>query len=184
MTLPVVNIINLKKRADRRKDVSLEMMRHDIPYVFWDGIEMKPVKTGISKAHKQIVRFAKETKKDFVVIGEDDIEFTAPKAYEYFIKNIPQDYDIYLSGYYFGRPDENNIIAKFSGLSLYIVHSKYYDSFLEADEHYHLDTALCMKGGKFVVCDRFIATQKEGYSDNVKKVVNYEKRIAGKPLFK
>lgn len=184
-----INIIHLPNdpkyphREKREKSVIYQMGLEGCQFKFWDGITGNTPKVNISRAHKQIVQWAKENNLESVCIGEDDLKWTGTNAWKYFIDNKPNDYDLYLSGYYGGRPDKNNIIKNFSGLTLYFIHSRFYDKFLSADEKYHIDSAMGFLGGKYVVCDKFVAIQSPGHSDNVKKYVDYKKRLEGKPMY-
>lgn len=181
----LANIINLEKRKDRRESVTKELEREGVPYQFWPGVIMPMAKQGISIAHKNVIRWAKKNNYSLAVIGEDDISFPAPGSWQYFLDNIPQhdDWDLLLSGYYFGKVDENNIIKSFSGLSLYAVNARFFDTFLNVPENKHLDTALSMTGGKFYVTPLMCCVQTDGYSDQRKSYVNDSVRIKNRKLF-
>lgn len=178
-----INIINLPTRPERRKAVIRQMEMEKCDYVFWDGVTGNTPKVNIQKAHKGIVQWAKENNLTECCIAEDDLKWCGTGAWKYFIDNKPNDYDLYLSGYYGGRPDKNNIIKNFSGLTLYFIHSRFYDKFLSADETFHLDSAMGILGGKYVVCPQFVCIQSPGHSDNVRKYVDYKKRLENKPMF-
>ncbi len=180
----VIQIINLPHRKERKEAVLKEMALENAPYMFWDGIMMPMPKQGVSKAHKQIVRHAKEKNLPYVIIAEDDMKWTGTGAWKYFLDNIPkEDWDLYLSSYYSGQADSNNMIKNFCGLTLYAVHSRYFDTFLSVPENRHLDTALSMAGGKFYVSPLFCTTQAPGYSDQRGRFVDDSRRIKGKQLF-
>lgn len=180
----ILNVINLISRPDRRESVIEQLDSEGVSYLFWDGIITKERKVGIHHAHKSIIRYAKENKLPYVAIAEDDLRWTAKGAWNYFLKNIPKEsFDLYLSSYYSGMADSNNIINKFSGLSCYICAERFYDKFLGTSEKYHLDTALGMTDGVFYVSPLFCVTQAPGYSDQRKMMVNDSKRLIGKPMF-
>jgi len=183
MELPTINIINLKKRTDRHESVIRQMNMEKAPYKIWEGIETTPAKIGISRSHKKIIQWAKDNALSFVVIAEDDLQFTGTGAYRYFIENMPIDFDLYLGGYYGGLPDEYNVMKKFNGTTLFICHSRYYDTFLSVNENINLDNALSMTEGKFVVCPKFVCKQAPGYSDNLKKEMNYDYLLKDKPIY-
>ena len=65
---------------------------------------------------------------------EDDVYFPAQDGFEYFLKNKPDDFDIYLGGIYLGsdkvKEMNQRIRHRFSGLHCYIVHERFYDTFL------------------------------------------------------
>lgn len=175
-----LNIITLKERF---LSVLKEMKDHKINARYWSGITDSQIpKTNISRAHKKVVRYAKEAGLPFVVIAEDDIRFYAKGAYQYFLDNMPKDFDLYLGSYYTGI-QEGNIVKGFRGLTLYVCSARFYDKFLSADESKHIDGALNTVGGKFVVCDKFCAYQEPGYSFQRKTMVNDNSRLNGKPKY-
>jgi hypothetical protein len=153
-------------------------------YFIWEGIvDTKITARGISKAHKQIVQYAKKNQLPEVLIAEDDLKFTSKGAFTFFLENKPSDFDLYLSSIYLGNIKYDNTVDDFSGLTFYIVREKFYDIFLSRPEHDNLDRL--MKGlGKFFVCKPFTVIQHEGFSDNSKQYCNYEILLNGRALFK
>lgn len=152
-------------------------------YEFWPGVyKYDSAKENINAAHKQIVEYAKVAGFESVAIAEDDIKFFAPGAWDYFIKNTPTDYDLYMSSVYVGDIAQDNTVSDFCGFGLYIVHSHFYDKFLSADKYDHIDRA--MKGlGRFIVCDPFIAGQWDGFSSNTGKEETYGNLMNGRKIF-
>ncbi len=155
-------------------------------FELWDGIfdRDRKAKENISKAHKQIVEYAKVAGWKEVCIGEDDLKFFAEGAWYFFLKNKPDDYDIYLASVYIGQLDEKNEVKDFCGLTLYIVHERFYDKFLSADPYDHLDRALSTMNGKYVVCNPFVAEQYSGFSSNTGKDEIYDNLMNGRNKFK
>ncbi|MBK7965540.1 MAG: hypothetical protein IPK10_09755 [Bacteroidetes bacterium] len=95
-------------------------------YKFWEGIvDPENPARSISRAHKQIVLWAKQEKLKSVMIAEDDVKFIARGAFDYFIKNEPEDYDLYLGGIYYGKISEDNTVSDFAGAMLYMIHEKF-----------------------------------------------------------
>lgn len=96
----ILNIIHLPHRIDRWTILMEELRSQSISnYRIWDGIIDGGLSCrGISKAHKQIVAFAKLNHMQYVLIGEDDLHFTAPGAFNFYCDNIPQDFDLFLGG--------------------------------------------------------------------------------------
>lgn len=179
----IINIINLAHRIDRKNSTVEQMNSQGAAYMFWPGIITKERRIGISLAHKQIVRYAKESNLPMVAIAEDDIKFTHPRSLQYFLGNIPQDFDIYLSGFYGGYMDEHYNVKKFNGLTLYIVHSRFYDQFLSAPEHHHIDVALHLMEGVFKACPKMCAIQISGYSDQRRTFTDDSNRLKGKVFY-
>jgi hypothetical protein len=142
----------------------------------------EPACKNISKAHKQIVQYAKDANLPEVLIMEDDVEFTAKGAFDYYLKNKPEDFDMYLGGVCRGEIN-NGTVNDFAGLQCYIVHSKFYDTFLSADPDKHIDIAL--EGlGRYVVCEPFPTRQFNGYSYNVKRFCNYDQLFVERNMYK
>jgi len=171
-----MNII-IGKRKQRLSKLSEELDRQRITnFEFWDAIYLNSVKAGINAAHKQIVEYARLAEWDEVCIAEDDLQFTSDKSWEYFLAHKPKDFDIYLSMIYLGQPDENNEVKEFTGLTLYIVSRRFYDTFLSVDPSEHIDRALAGLG-KYVVCSPFVAKQFNGVSSNTGKWESYDKLL-------
>lgn len=182
-----LNIIHLPYRMDRFVTLQRELKAQGIKdgeYEMWDGIVNKSIPfKGISQAHKRIVNDAAMKKLPKVCIAEDDIKFCDKGAWQYFLDNEPSDYDLYLASVYTGTLDANNVVKDFSGLTLYMVHQRFYATFLATNELNHLDRAL-FKRGKYVVCNPFAAIQYNGLSDNKKQIMNYDSYMIGRELFK
>lgn len=170
--MPLLNIINLKSRKDRLELIKQEISEQGITPMFWDGIIHPNSRTGICRAHKQIVRFAQMNNFPSTIIAEDDLHFTSPNGWNYFLSQIPESYDLFLGGVYSGFIIENKV-SKFSGLTLYSISSRFYDIFLSMPENINIDNALGGKG-EYFVCSPFVCKQHNGFSDNVKKEVNYD----------
>ena len=178
----IVNVINLESRKDRWGHFESQAKEQNIQYKRWDGVLHITPFVGISIAHKRIIQHAKDNKLESVCVCEDDIEFSSPGAYDYFLKNIPEEYSMYLGCVYHGEIKADNTVLDFSSLTLYVVHHSFYDKFLSASPKMHLDRALKMMG-KFVVCDPFVCKQIDGYSDNSKKITDYNNKYMGQRKF-
>ena len=174
MIYPTIHVIHNSDRADRKKVLLGEFEKQGIRnYVFFPSVhDVELVQKGINKAHKNIIQYAKENNLESVLIAEDDIQFFDEGAFDFYIKNKPDDYDIYLGGIYLGEI-EYGITKRFTGMTLYMVHNKFYDTFLSTDEYEHIDISLAYLG-KYVVCDPFVVRQHNGISDNEKKYMNYD----------
>ena len=112
------NVIHLPNRIDRWSLIQKEISDQKISDVrFWNGIidNTLPCR-GISRAHKQIVTWARDQDYEEVLIAEDDIRFTALGAFQYFLKNKPTDFDIYLGGITWGTVKNNQTVNDFSGM--------------------------------------------------------------------
>ena len=110
---------------------------------------------------------ALKTKKKEVIICEDDIVFTKPNSFRLFIQDKPDDYDLYLGGV-------SGISSHFTGLFFYMIHERFYKTFLKADENLNLDYAL--KGlGTFVIHNPLLAITENGHSYNLGTYQNLDK---------
>lgn len=166
-----------------------ELKRQGIKdFDIWPCILDKTVVSSISKSFKMIVEDAKEKGLSEVVIAEDDLSFPAQDGWEYFLKNKPDDFDIYIGGtYLLNQPDSwKGPIVKvdsYVGNHLIIIHEKYYDRFLQTPEDLHIDTAQEGKGD-FYVCFPFAALQRPGFSSNSMIPVNYNSMLKQEWIYK
>lgn len=194
MSHPIINVINLdpdriehkgysilekpvgRYREERLLSIVSQSKNYGFAVRFWEGVHEKIAKTGISKAFKKVIRWAKENNLPEVIIAEDDMVFTSPGAWEYFLSNKPEDFDIYSAGIYSGMIEGNRIINGYSGQTLIIVRERMYDLILSADESGDLDRWLgsyCMEK-QYIVCLPFVCKQLGGYSDNHRREVGYD----------
>lgn len=183
----ILNILNLKYRTDRFDNCKKESLEQGFKIVRWNGIRIPqlPFK-GVSMGHKSIVRFAKNEKLKQIIIAEDDIYFTAKGAWQYYLDNTPEDYDIYFGCVYNSEINENGrILFGLAGLTLYTVHERFYDVFLGLTEMDNLDRrigTLCYKY-KYMVCPEFVCHQRDGFSDHKQKDATYGHLIKGIKMF-
>lgn len=171
-----LNIITLPERKLLAKE---EMNRVGVDAAYWPAITGPSTIKAISQSHKMIVLWAKEQGLKEIAIAEDDIIFTSLRGWKYFLEHKPTDFDLYIGGHYSGPHLEDNTVHHFTGLTLYMIHERFYDTLLYADERRNIDTQLCGLG-KFVVCNPEVAKQRNGYSFHRKKVVNDDHYLAGR----
>jgi len=181
----LLNIIHLNSRADRMSLLREQLSFQGISaYRIWDGVVNEEcVCTGISQAHKNVVRQAKELELAEVLIAEDDLCFTAKGAFKYYLENKPLNFDIYLSGICYGEIKKDNSVDEFIGTTLYMVQRNFYDKFLLLPENRHLDRAL-KNLGRFIVCNPFVARPYNGFSDNMKQYMNYDFCFRDRTLYR
>lgn len=185
----MLNIIHLKERPDRRASLEREMAAQNISaYTLWPGFKSEFNWKGIRRAHQNIISFAKTNDIPYITVGEDDIKFLGRGAYEYYLSQIPnpETFDIFLGGIMNGDINEDHTVKDgyFTGLTLYTMSYKFYDTFLSIRQVGDID-ALLRGRGKFVVCDPMVVTQHGGYSDNKEKLVkSYDERLIGRNLWK
>lgn len=186
-------ILHLPERTDRLETLMKELASQGIgEFTICSGeVDAVAVFRGINLSHKRIVRMAKSYRMPNVIIGEDDLRFTALGAWQYFLKQLElnKDADIFFSMIYEGSVDENGRIIKsptsFSGMTLYSVNSKFYDVFLQVKEMDNIDRVLGEMADQydFRVCKEFCAYQTDGFSDNKKKERTYGHYLKGRKLF-
>lgn len=172
-----MNII-VGKRAERTPRLYKELELQGIKdFEFWPGVYLPSVKASINAAHKQIVEYARLAEWLEVTIAEDDIQFTSPQSWAYYNEKKPKDFDIYLSMVYLGQPNEEGVVREFTGMTLYTVSRRFYDTFLGVDDNEHIDRALAGLG-RYVVCSPFVAKQYNGWSGNTGKYEDYDHLLA------
>lgn len=171
-------------REERVLNVCRQSKEQGFAVRFWEGI-MEPNGVGINKAFKQIVRWAKAEGLDMVCIGEDDLTFSAPGAWQYYLDNMPDEFDIYSGGIYSGEIKEGRIMNGYSGHTLITVHKRFYDFFLSVTDNDHLDRRLgnyCFEK-IYRVVEPFVVYQMEGYSDNHRRNTQHSSYLEKMKLF-
>lgn len=185
----VINVINDSRSPDDYPRLIGEFIKQTVTpkYKFWDAIVLKDsVVKSINASHKMIVRWAKENNMPMVAIAEQDIEFTCEKSWQYFLEQMPQDFDVYLGCSYIKDVNPNTGVAGnlICGFHLYVVHEKFYDAFLSVSDSEHIDTAVGDLKGNFVFCKPFVALQRVGYSANNKTIVNYNAILKEEDIYR
>lgn len=180
-------VINLPHRADRLELLKKELIHINANVQIINGIEHNNPMFGIGQAHINCILIAKQMEYEHVIIMEDDCIFQAQDKTLYYINkcllNAPNDWDILLGGVYYSkqRSEYNDYwqrIGEFCGLHFYIVNSKAYDKILEYDFKHHIDRWLNQNNRlNCFVAKKFFATQRDGFSDNTKKVENYKQLL-------
>lgn len=165
---PIVHVIHNPARKDRFLTIKKEAKEQGLDIRFWPAIIDETISfRGIARAHKSIVRWAKEVGLPEVLIAEDDLKFLSPTAFKNFLYFKPTDYDLYLGNIFEGQLEVDNSVRDFCGLTLYMVHERFYDTFLAANEMNNFDRSLAGLG-KYIVCNPMVCSQYGGWSDNKK----------------
>lgn len=178
----IAHIIHDRLRLDRWQHLQREVHAQKITPHYWDAVHHRNRSTAIGRAHKKIIQFAKDMGMEQVPILEDDVRFTAPGAWEFFLKNIPPEYDIYLGSVLFTTGQVGNVATRFAGTHCYMVHRRFYDKMLALPDGHNIDTALNGRG-KFIVSDPMVATVYDSYSDRVQKVVKHDRYFKNKTFY-
>lgn len=183
MESPIVHCIHDPLRTDRLALLQKEIATQGMNVRYWPAIK-DPVMgfRGISRAHKQIVRWAALEGLPEVLIMEDDCYFFAPGAFQFFLSQKPDKYDLYLGNVFSGLEDGSRT-RDFRGMTLYFCSSRFYREFLGLPEENHIDGALAGRG-EYFVCAPMVCSQTGGYSDNKKaQVDSYDHYLANYNLF-
>ena len=165
------HIIHDKNDLTRWRLLKREIDTQHIDIRLWPFVKHFNAVVGCMRAHKQIIQFAKDNHLPEVLILEDDVQFTAPGAFDYFISNKPKDYDLYFGGILFGKLEADGTVRRFAGTHCWMIHSRFYDTVLNTKEGMNIDTALA-KAGKYIVCNPMVAKQHDVYSNREKKIPN------------
>jgi hypothetical protein len=178
-----INVIHNPRREDRKRTLDEVVAEHGVKLKYWPAvIHPHKVYVGIARAHKNIVINAMIKKLPMVCIAEDDFYFPAAGAWEHFLNTIPDDFDLYLGSIYQGLIDPDGTTQDFCGLTLYIIHERFYQTFLDVSEDGHIDCNLRGKG-KYVVSNPFIALQHNGWSDNKMRQTNYARNLRNRKIY-
>jgi len=141
-----VYYINLETSEDRRVQVEKELQKMNWKYERFDAIKTADGRIGCCISHLRIIERAKEIGLDYVVVVEDDIQFTQPKKYNQmlaefknFTKSNNMKYDVLLFGANIadkanGIKKVNDLIYKVTcGLTStgYLVNKHYFDTLID-----------------------------------------------------
>lgn len=178
---PRINIIYDSRRIERYEPLMNELSEQNISdFELWPCLMYADVVSSINLSHKMIVRYAKEKGLRETCIAEDDLQFTSPNAWQYFISNKPKEYDLYLAATYIIPIEQKQIC----GFHLYMVHEKFYDTFLSIPDDQHIDTFCNTIKGDYHFTYPFPALQRPGFSSNNKAQVNYNSILREQDIYK
>jgi hypothetical protein len=189
----MILMIHNPKRSDRLElllaETRLQGINGDTVLMPAVTDTLNPVRN-ISRAHKNCIKVAQRLKMDRIIVLEDDVKFVCRNSFSRFLEladELPPDWDIFLSGVYDGvlQDHSENIrkVTKFSGLHCYMVHERYYDTFLSANEDVNLDKWMSTPGwgsSNAYLAYPMLAMQHDGFSDNVRKVTDYNTQVNGR----
>ena len=180
--MQIVHTINLDKREDRLLSVSKQAKQQGFALKIWRGEEGNIPYKNINKSFRKIVQFAKDNGDEYTIIMEDDCIFHSFQSFDYFMKNMPGDFDLYLGMIYSGTIEDNRVTNGYSGNTLICIHNNFYDEFLSAppDVHYDRWCGLQAFKRKYFVCQPFVCRQMNGFSDNRRENSCYDAFLIGK----
>ena len=172
---PRLNIILDSRRVEKYNPLMEVLKEQNITdYEIWPCLIYPDVVESINASHKMVVKKAKDDGLKECCIAEDDLFIPHKNGWEWFLKNKPERFDIYVGGNYlpFDKMGEGAFkVDCIVGLHLYIIHSRYYDTFLDTPNKRHIDTE--QKSKEMYCCYPMAAIQRAGFSANNKSVVNY-----------
>jgi hypothetical protein len=174
-------VVNLPNRTDRLGSFVREIHKTFInkDFTIIDGIIKETGRAGIWQAFKNCIQDAKNKNYSEILFMEDDVVFrdgTYKYAQECF-KSLPDDWDILLGGISGAKEliEYNNYWNKtidFTGGHCMIISSKIFDNLLNIEEKLPTDRALGRTFNCYVT-KKLFAIQAVGFSDCIKKEVNY-----------
>jgi GR25 family glycosyltransferase involved in LPS biosynthesis len=138
-----VYYINLEERKDRKELVESELIKLNWKYERFNAIRLKDGRAGCSMSHLKLLEMAKEKKLEYIVILEDDIQFTNATTYNRMLSQFnmymasnKMEYDVLLIAGNLRPPiyRVNEYIYKISKswtTTGYIVKKHYYDTMIK-----------------------------------------------------
>jgi len=176
-----LNIIYDNRRSEKFDPLMQEIQSQGITdFIIHPAIVLRhSVVASINASHKSLVRAAKQAGLPHIIIAEDDLMFTGKGAWDYYLSQMPADFDLYLACTYVKPFDP----IKVTGFHLYTVSQKFYDTFLSAPDNAHIDTAMDDLGGDYHLCRPFPALQRAGFSSNCSGYANYNKVLHQEDLY-
>ena len=138
-----VYYINLEERKDRKELVESELTRMKWKYKRFNAIRLEDGRAGCSMSHLKLLEMARAENLEYIVIVEDDIQFTNPEKYNFMLSEFKrfmtankEDYDVLLLAGNLRPPFRrvNDLIYRISKswtTTGYIVKRHYYDSLIQ-----------------------------------------------------
>lgn len=171
-------IINLEKRKDRRFYIEQQFLnRPEFNVTIVKAVEDKIPAVGLYKTVKHILQQARKDSLPYVLICEDDHQFTSSYNKDSFIHVINELYneevDVYLGGvswfdYAVKKKGEYYWINSFTGAQFTVIYSRIYETLLGAVFHPNavIDRWIAQLSCKVYVSVPMLSIQKDfGYSD-------------------
>ena len=184
-----LHILHPKSRIDRYELLVNQLFEQRIAnFLLWDnpiGQSMKERRSFVNSGHRKIVQYAKDNGLKRIIIAENDITFTDKGAWDYYLKQIPESYDLFLGMIYVGNIENGRLVSDASGFTLYTIHERFYDFFLNVKPDHHIDRAITSyhERFEFKVCHPFVCYQNNTQSDNTMGKPNLMNYLKGRELF-
>jgi hypothetical protein len=175
-----IHIIHDSRRQERYEPLLMQLKDEGITeYELFPCLLLPQIVESINASHKMLVSLAKENGMKEICIAEDDLQFAAKGAWQYFLDNKPTEFKLYTACNYLNR--EHPITKQIVGFHLYIIHESYYDDFLALPDDRHIDTAV--EGIDIHVCYPYAALQRAGFSWNNMGEVDYNTVLQPQDIF-
>ena len=190
--------INLKRRTDRKEQISNELNNYRLTHERFEAIDEKPGTLGCIKSHLEVLKLAKKKCWKSVLILEDDFTFLVSREqFEFEMSQLMEsgiDYDVCMLSYNLMKSDDISgcgfllKVLEAQTTSAYIVKEHYYDVFIELLEKnipllgethlcwkYAIDVCwkILQKKDNWVCTKTRIGKQRAGYSDIMGIYVDY-----------
>lgn len=175
-------IINLKKREDRKQYIQKEFVnKWEFNVSIIEAVKHDKGVLGLWETIKYIIQCAINNNTNYILICEDDHQFTADYSENYFnncVKEAKKNNADILCGGVSWFEDAIQVtdnlfwVKKFSGTQFVVVFKKFYSAILNAEfnESDSADFKICSLSDKIFFIHPFISVQKEfGYSDATSK---------------
>lgn len=177
-------VVSLPERTDRYLSFVEEFRKHFInELILIQAVKYEPGHIGCNRSHKDAIKAAAASRLSDVLIFEDDFQFVSDKSFDYMTQaynNLPNDYDLALFGYYYlpKKTKVNNYwnrVDDFCALHCYLVNERVYPHILNLRNDYHLDRLMGRNKAIDKLAINYLPTkQRNGFSDNANKDVNYD----------
>jgi hypothetical protein len=176
-----LNIIYDNRRPEKYEPLIDGLIEQGITdYKIWDCVMLPSVVDSIAESHKMIIRDAMEQGLDRCLVAEDDLMFSCKGAWDYYLNNMPKEFDLYL-GCTYVLPISNNVVC---GFHLYCVDKGYFQVLLDVPRSQHIDTYMNELKGDYKFCYPFPALQRSGFSANNRIEVNYNSLLKDEDIYK
>ena len=179
----VAYVVHFPHRTDREKLFLQEAADQNFEFEFVEPIHNPHAGTSLRLTYQSIIK--NHYNDEEIIMMEDDVKFCGHGAFQYFLNNKPDSFDVYLSGFYDGRMDKQTkkIIRSWSGTHCWIIRKQFYDTVLSCDDRAHIDRWMFMHSKDIFSCYPFAAIQHHTFSDVSKTNANHKWYIKDKLLF-
>lgn len=194
-----VYVINLAKRQDRLNEVMKEMKRVNITFERFEAVDGEKLKSptklrkgvaGCKISHQNVIKKIAENKINTAAIFEDDVLFHPDfnKLFSLFYKELPKYWDfVYIGGNNVrpAIPISSHISKTTRTFALHAYLIKGHVAKKMASEFHRWERQIDVDIDGFLQCNKMkayifnprIAFQRQGYSDNLNRFVNYDKQL-------